>query len=387
MKSGRGRDRPAAPVPDDGPAGTGAPRNGSAVLHFVPALTSRRAERREVGVRVRLIVPAADLRDGAAMGAASEMEDRDMSRKKEGKAPRADVYARITDRIVADLERGVRPWVRPWAASNTAGRITRPLRHNGLPYQGINVVLLWSEAVARGFASPIWMTFKQALELGGHVRKGESGTSVVYANRITKAETDEHGEEVERAIPFLRAYVVFCVDQIDNLPAHYYGRPAPIIAPAQRIAHADAFFAHTGASIRHGGDKAYYAPAPDIIQMPPFESFHDAESYTATLAHECVHWTAPAHRVNRDLSRYAKDRSERAREELVAELGACFLCADLGIVPELEPRADHASYLASWLEVLSNEKRFIFSAAAHAQRAVAYLHALQPQSDQVAEAA
>ena len=108
--------------------------------------------------------------------------------------------------------------------------------------------------------------------------------------------------------------------------------------------------------------------------MPPFESFRDAESYAATLAHECVHWTAPAHRVNRDLSRYAKDRSERAREELVAELGACFLSADLGIVPELEPRADHASYLASWLEVLANDRRFIFSAAAHAQRAVTYLH-------------
>jgi len=122
------------------------------------------------------------------------------------------------------------------------------------------------------------------------------------------------------------------------------------------------------------------------IQMPPFESFRDAESYAATLAHECVHWTAPAHRANRDLSRYAQDRSERAREELVAELGACFLCADLGIVPELEPRADHASYLASWLDVLSNDKRFIFSAAAHAQRAVTYLHELQPKPAEIGEA-
>ena len=159
------------------------------------------------------------------------------------------------------------------------------------------------------------------------------------------------------------------------------------IAPAQRLAHVDAFFANTGATIRHGGDKAFFAPSLDLIQMPPFESFRDAESYTATLAHECVHWTAPAHRANRDLSRYAKDRSERAREELVAELGACFLCADLGIVPELEPRADHASYLASWLDVLSNDKRFIFSAAAHAQRAVTYLHELQPKPAEIGEAA
>ncbi len=210
---------------------------------------------------------------------------------------------------------------------------------------------------------------------------------VVYANKITKTETDEHGDEVERAIPFLRAYTVFCVDQIENLPDHYYGCPAPSMAPAQRLAQADAFYANTGATIRHGGDKAFFAPSLDLIQMPPFESFRDAESYAATLAHECVHWTAPAHRANRDLSRYAKDRSERAREELIAELGACFLSADLGIVPELEPRADHASYLASWLEVLSNDKRFIFSAAAHAQRAVTYLHALQPHSDSVAVAA
>jgi antirestriction protein ArdC len=150
------------------------------------------------------------------------MEVLKMSRKEEN--PRANIYARITDRIVADLERGVRPWVKPWNAANAAGRITRPLRHNGMPYQGINVVLLWSEAVARGFTSPIWMTFKQSLELGGHVRKGESGTMVVYANKVTKTETDEHGDEVERAIPFLRAYAVFCVDQIENLPDHYYSR-------------------------------------------------------------------------------------------------------------------------------------------------------------------
>lgn len=299
---------------------------------------------------------------------------------------RADIYARITDRIVAALEQGVRPWVQPWSA-NTSGRITRPLRHNGMPYQGINIVLLWSEAVARGFASPIWMTFKQALELGGNVRKGETGTTVVYANRVTRTETDEHGDEVERAIPFLRSYVVFCVDQIENLPDQFYARPAAPVAPAQRIAHADAFFANTGATIRHGGDKAFFAPSLDLIQMPAFEAFRDPESYYATLAHETVHWAGAETRLNRDLSRYHSDRSERAREELVADLGACFLSADLGIVPELEPRADHASYLASWLEVLANDKRFIFSAAAHAQRACAYLHGLQPQSDSAAEAA
>lgn len=130
--------------------------------------------------------------------------------------PRVDIYARITDRIVADLEKGVRPWVKPWSSANTAGRITRPLRHNGTPYQGINVILLWSEAVARGFASPIWMTFKQSVELGGHVRKGETGSTVVYVSRFTRTETDSQGDEVERGIPFLKAYSVFNVDQIDG---------------------------------------------------------------------------------------------------------------------------------------------------------------------------
>ncbi|APO77786.1 hypothetical protein AM571_PC00038 (plasmid) [Rhizobium etli 8C-3] len=153
----------------------------------------------------------------------------------------------------------------------------------------------------------------------------------------------------------------------------------PEAAPRERLEHADAFFRATGAVIRHGGDKAFYAPGPDIIQMPPIEAFRDVESYYATLAHEEVHWAGATHRLNRDFSRYAKDRSERAREELIAELGAVFLAADLGIVPVLEPRAEHASYLVSWLTFLQNDKRFIVQAAAYAQRAVAYLHDLHSQ--------
>lgn len=126
-----------------------------------------------------------------------------MSRKEKNQ-PRVDIYARITDRIVADLEKGVRPWMQPWHSTNALGRVTRPLRHNGLPYSGMNVLLLWSEAIARGFANPMWMTFKQALELGGAVRKGETGTMVVFASRFTKTEMDAAGEEFDREIPFLR---------------------------------------------------------------------------------------------------------------------------------------------------------------------------------------
>ena len=303
------------------------------------------------------------------------------------KASRVDIYARITDRIVAELEAGIRPWLRPWHSANAIGRVTRPLRHNGQPYSGMNVLLLWSEAIARGYAAPIWMTFKQALELGGAVRKGETGSMVVFASRFTRTETNASGDEIDREIPFLKAYSVFNVAQIKGLPDHYYGLAEPVRDPIERIDHADRYFANTGAVIRHGGDRAYYAPATDHIQMPPFETFRDAAAYVATLSHEATHWTAPPHRVNRDLSRYAKDRSERAREELIAELGSCFLCADLGIVPELEPRPDHASYLGSWLKVLGDDKRAIFSAAAHAQRAVGFLHSLQPTASKVSEAA
>jgi antirestriction protein ArdC len=195
------------------------------------------------------------------MGAASKTEVLNMSRKEE--RSRADIYARITDRIIADLEKGVRSWVKPWGAGNATGRITRPLRHNGEPYTGMNVLLLWSEGLARGFTSSMWMTFKQAIELGGHVRKGESGSTVIYASRFTKTETDEQGGEVERDIPFLKTYTVFNVEQIEKLPEHFYHKPTPILDPIQRIEHADRFFANTNSIIRHGGSRAFYSPSTD----------------------------------------------------------------------------------------------------------------------------
>ncbi|MGL3609062.1 ArdC family protein [Rhizobium sp. G187] len=302
-------------------------------------------------------------------------------------ANRLDIYTRITDRIVADLERGVKPWTKPWNAANTEGRITRPLRHNGQPYSGMNVLLLWSEQMARGFSSPMWMTFKQALELGAAVRKGETGSTVVFASRFTKSQSDGHGNEVDREIPFLKAYTVFNTEQIDGLPDHYLQTPEPVIDPVSRIEAADRFFRNTGSVVRHGGNQAFYAPGPDQIQMPAFETFKDPASYYAVLGHEHVHWTAQKSRVGRDLSRYAKDRTERAREELIAELGSCFLCADIALVPELEPRPDHASYLQSWLSILAGDKRAIFEAAAHAQRAVAYLHDMQMKGDMGRQAA
>ena len=296
-----------------------------------------------------------------------------------------DVYSRVTARILADLEKGVRPWVRPWNAEHAAGRITRPLRANGTPYKGINVFLLWAEAMEKGYSAPFWMTFKQAAEIGAHVRKGEHGAMVVYADKFTRTETDTKGEECEREIPFMKAYTVFNVEQIDDLPAHYTAPPPPRPEPPQRIAAAEAFFAGTGADIRHGGSRAFYSTTYDFIQMPPFEAFRDAESHAATLAHELTHWTRHPSRLDRDFGRKRQGDEGYAREELVAEMGAAFLCADLGITPEV--RADHAAYLASWLEVLNNDKRFIFTAASAAQRAADYLHGLQPKAEEAEQLA
>ncbi|WP_140986488.1 ArdC family protein [Asticcacaulis tiandongensis] len=286
--------------------------------------------------------------------------------------PRLDVYSRITNQIIEALEQGVKPWTQPWNAAHAAGHVSRPLRHNGQPYAGINVLTLWASAMTAHYSAPIWMTFKQAIELGGHVRKGEKGSPVVYADTMRRTETDDAtGDETERAIPFLKAYTVFNVEQIEGLPEHFHAQAHTTRNPDERIAEAEAFFAATRADIRHGGDSAYYSPALDYIQMPPFEAFRDAQAYYATLAHEATHWTRHATRLDRDFGRKKFGDDGYAREELVAELGAAFLCADLGL--KLADRADHAAYIGHWLSVLKDDKRAVFAAAAHAQRAADYL--------------
>jgi antirestriction protein ArdC len=295
---------------------------------------------------------------------------------------RQDVYTRVTAKVVADLEAGVRPWLKPWSAGNTEGRITLPLRHCGTPYRGINILLLWGEAMAKGYASNKWMTYRQAQELGAHVRKGEHGSLVVYADRFTKTETGEDGNDVEREIPFMKGYTVFNVEQIDGLPEHFYSRPEPKGEKMQLIEAAEEFFAASGATFRHGGNMAYYAPGPDVIQLPVPEAFRDAESYAATKAHELVHWTKHETRLARDFGRQKFGDEGYAREELVAELGAAFLCVALQITPEA--REDHSAYIGHWLKVLKDDRRAIFSAAAHAQRAVDYLHGLQQQAQDAA---
>jgi antirestriction protein ArdC len=299
--------------------------------------------------------------------------------------PRSDVYERITARIVAELEHGTRPWLKPWSTPQADRLPLLPLRANGTPYRGVNILLLWGAAFDGGYRSNLWMTYRQAAERGAQVRKGEHGALVVYADRFTKTETGEQGEDVEREIPFMKGYTVFNVEQIEGLPAELTAPPAPIDdgRAIELIEEAEAFIGNTGATIRHGGSRAFYAPATDHIQMPPPQAFRDAESYTAIKGHELLHWTGSSTRLAREYGKRFGDKAY-AFEELVAELGAAFLCADLGIAPE--PREDHACYLAHWLKVLKDDKRAIFTAASHAQKAADYLHALQ-QGDARQEAA
>lgn len=292
-----------------------------------------------------------------------------------GTAARSDLYVRVTARIVAELEKGVRPWLKPWSGSNMDGRIVRPRRHNGQPYSGVNILILWARAEEAGFASPYWLTFNQSKELGAFVRKGEKGTTIVYASSFTKKEIAESGEETESVVPFLKQYCVFNAQQIDGLDEHFYAavpKPKDGMAP---IAAAAAFVAGTKAEFREGGNQAYYCQASDHIQMPPFACFKDAEAHAATVLHELLHWSKAPHRLARDFGRKKWGDEAYALEELIAELGSAFLCADLAITPEV--RDDHASYLDSWLRVLRQDARVLFSAASHASKAVDYLHSLQ----------
>lgn len=245
------------------------------------------------------------------------------SSKERNTNPRMDLYQRVTDKIVRDLEKGTRSWIKPWTSSSGQAALGRPLRHDGTPYRGINVLILWSEAMERGFASTTWMTYRQATTLGAQVRKGEHGTTIVYAKSIELTEDDPSAnEETVRRIPLLRAYTVFNVEQIEGLPIPT--ESGQTIEPiSSRIDSVDTFIAATTATIVHRGNRACYLPSADHIEMPPYRQFVDtptssaAQGYYATLLHELIHWTAPTHRCNRNLGKRFGDNAY-AREELVA---------------------------------------------------------------------
>ncbi len=287
-----------------------------------------------------------------------------------------DIYARVTDKILSDLEQGNLTWRKPWNSDHFAGQVMRPLRWNDIPYTGINTLMLWGTAAEQGYSSPYWMTFKQAIELKANVRKGEKGTQIVYADKMIREEENDSGEMQTRQIPFLKPYTVFNANQIEGLSEAFYTKPEPpTVTNLTRNQELENFFAQTKADI-YTGTQATYSITTDRVQMPPFEAFGRAEDYYAILAHEITHWTRHPTRLDRDLGRKTYGDAGYAREELVAELGACFLAADLGFEPM--PEVKHAAYIQSWLQALQDDKRLIFTAASHAQKAVEYIHSLQP---------
>ncbi len=308
-----------------------------------------------------------------------------MARKYKADAPKRDFYQEITDKVVAALERGVRPWQKSWTAK--AGSVTPglqlPLRFNGEPYSGVNVIVLWSEAATKGFSGARWMTFKQALDLGGAVRKGEKGSPVVYAGKIVKEEETASGEARDKVIGFLKGYTVFNTDQIDNLPAQYYEADdaGDLAEPVDPYTMAAAFFEAQRAKLVHGGNLPCFATNAsgftDEIRMPYMAAFKTPGHYYSVLAHEFTHWTGSHKRLARNLNQ--RDKIVRAKEELIAEMGAAFLCAFLHI--DDEPRKDHAAYLASWLKALRDDKRYLFQAASAAQKAVEFMKTRAGETD------
>jgi antirestriction protein ArdC len=283
-----------------------------------------------------------------------------------------DIYQTVTDQIVAMIESGQTQGQQLW---HRAG-VTMPKNAlTGKFYRGINVLSLWATAMSRSYDMSVWATYRQWTEMGAQVRKGEKSALVIFYKDL---ET-ENPEDEKRIVA--RASFVFNCAQVEG-----YTAPAAsqIISEAERIEVADQFLSNTGANIQHGGDSAYFAPSKDQIQMPEFSSFVDPVSYYAVALHELTHWSGHKSRLDRDLSGRFKSESYAA-EELVAELGAAFLCASMGLTSE--PRADHAHYIQHYLRVLKDDKRAIFTAASAAQKAADFLWSLQPAQNEMEEAA
>ncbi len=289
---------------------------------------------------------------------------------------RGSLYQEVTDRIIAALEQGRVPWVQPWGGAK-AGLGLPKNAATGRRYSGVNILILWGAVIDKGFALQSWLTFRQALDLGGNVRKGERGATVCFADRfIPKGELErarQDGEEPE-AVPFLKRFTVFNVAQCNGLPEHVFAG-APVLPEREIVPHAEALIAATAADIRIGGDRACYVPSGDYIQVPLQPAFFEQINYYRTCFHELGHWTGHPSRLNRDLSgRFGSN--PYAREELVAEMASAFMCAALGIVPTVR----HADYLGSWLDVLREDNRAIFRAASHASKAADFVLAFRPDA-------
>jgi len=288
-----------------------------------------------------------------------------------------DLYAEVSARIIAELEAGAAPWIKPWAATPGANSPCNAVSER--PYSGCNVILLWM-AQAAGYRAPRFLTFKQALELGGHVRKGEHGTKIFFVKQLQVRKDGTDDEAATRLVPVLREYTVFNVAQCENLPESVMtGKPTRARNPDTRDPLADEFLRSTGADIREGQGEAYYLSKHDFISMPAFAAFKSADHFYCTAFHELAHWTGHKSRLDRELKNRFGSRSYAA-EELVAELGAAFLCAEFGFNGDLR----NAGYISTWIELLKADKRAFFTACSKAQAAADYLRGLALREPAVA---
>ena len=295
-----------------------------------------------------------------------------------------DLYTTVTNRIIAALEQGTPPWICPW--QKDARSVPRNLV-SGKPYRGVNFIMLSIEAMAAAYSDSRWLTFRQANQLGAHVRKGEHGVQIVF---YKLHERDDHGSadtdpagchDTKRVIPLLKSYTVFNASQVDGLPERCQLLHTPPLW--QPLDAAEMLLGASGAVIKHGGNRAFYQPVGDTIQLPPKEAFPMPSAYYGTALHELCHWTGHSSRLNRVLgSRHHIEAY--AYEELVAEIGAAFLCAHSG----LEAGLEHASYVDHWLDALRRDKRLIFVAAGAAQKAADFvLESASPLQAAIAEGA
>lgn len=282
---------------------------------------------------------------------------------------RTSLYGDVTARIIAELEQGRLPWVQPWDASRCPCMMPSNAT-TGRAYSGINVLILWASGVSHSYGAQRWLTYKQAESAGGHVRRGERGTVICYADRFTprdEARSARDEEREARTVAFLKRFTVFNIDQCEGLPDELM-RPVNPIDPVLAIAEADAIIQGCGADFRIGGGEAYYAPGQDFVAVPPQIAFHAGIDWYRTALHELGHWTGHTSRLNRDQTG-AFGSAAYAREELVAELASAFTCASLGI----QPMARHADYIGAWLAVMRADEKAIFRAASAASKAADHL--------------
>ncbi|MDA9476718.1 antirepressor [Bradyrhizobium sp. CCBAU 65884] len=290
---------------------------------------------------------------------------------------RSSLYDEITNKIIGELEAGRVPWVQPWGTPAETASLAMPKSAaTGRQYSGINVLILWGAATERAFTGQSWLTFRQALSLGGHVRKGERGTTVVYADRFVPVDEKRHASETgdeARAIPFLKRFTVFNTDQCDGLPSEI-ATTAPPPPPALIEPKLEYLIKATGIDFRIGGNRAFYAPAEDYVQVPPPQAYFEPINWHRTALHELAHASGHASRLNRDLSG-GYGTKKYAFEELIAEISSAFSCASLGIVPTVR----HADYIGCWLEVLREDNRAIVRAASQASKVADYLLGFLPE--------